>query len=50
MEDNKQRGFDVSLLKDNIDIISSNEALKDVIPIAWSEEVLTGKIKALVGK
>jgi hypothetical protein len=29
-------------------IISSEEALKDIIPINWSKEVLSGKKKVLI--
>ena len=28
--------------------ISSNEALKDVVPIKWSKDVLNGNIKTVV--
>lgn len=31
-------------------IISSEEALKDVVPIPWSEEVLSGKKKVEIKK
>lgn len=31
-------------------VISSDEALKDVIPIEWSEDVLSGKKKVAIDK
>lgn len=30
--------------------ISTEEVLKDVIPINWSDDVLTGKKKVVIGK
>lgn len=31
-------------------IISSSEALKDVIPMQWSDEVINGSKKVIIGK
>ncbi|RMD02724.1 hypothetical protein D9O40_05335 [Clostridium autoethanogenum] len=47
--DNMSRSLNLNKLK-NRDFISlsSKEALKEVIPIDWSEEVLTGKKKVIV--
>lgn len=50
MGENKLKGFNVGLLKDNFEIISLEEALEDVIPIEWSKEALSGKKKVIVSK
>jgi len=43
------QGLDLSALKNRrIATISSEEALKDVIPIDWGEDVLSGKVKVLL--
>lgn len=39
-----------ALGKKNIKIVSSQEALDDVIPIAWGEDVLQGKEKVIAAK
>ncbi|AGY77974.1 hypothetical protein [Clostridium autoethanogenum] len=45
------RSLDSNKLKNRKFIsISSKEALKEVIPIDWSEDVLTGKKKVIVNK
>lgn len=45
------RRLDMSKLKNRkIGTISSEEALKDVIPINWSEDVLSGKKKAIISR
>lgn len=48
-EDDMSRSLNLNKLK-NRDFISlsSKEALKEVVPIDWSEEVLTGKKKVIV--
>ncbi|AGY78002.1 hypothetical protein [Clostridium autoethanogenum] len=48
-EDGMSRSLNLNKLK-NRDFISlsSKEALKEVVPIDWSEEVLTGKKKVIV--
>ncbi len=50
MEDNRN-GYieiDISKLKHKPNPVPSQEALKDVIPIDWPEDVLTGKKKVIV--
>lgn len=43
------RGLDLSKLSGKkFKFISSEEALKDITPISWSEDVLSGKKKVLV--
>lgn len=45
------RRLDFSKLKHRMgNIISTEEALKDVTPIQWPEEVLTGKKKVIITK
>lgn len=44
------KGLDVRKIKNRENtIISSKEALKDVVPINWSKNVLSGKKKVTVG-
>ena len=31
-------------------IISSNEALKDIVPIKWSDDVINGRKKVTIGR
>ena len=31
-------------------IISSNEALKDIVPIKWSDDVIKGRKKVTIGR
>lgn len=45
------RRLDMSKLKDRkIGTMSSEEALKDIIPINWSEDVLSGKKKVIISR
>lgn len=39
-----------ALGKKNVKIVSSKDALKDVIPIAWGEDVLQGREKVIVAE
>lgn len=49
MEDEKQtKPVDINKLKRSNKAISSEEALKDIIPIDWPEEVLRGEKKIVV--
>lgn len=47
-EDSKDRKYRPFYRRDKI--ISSKEALKDVIPIEWSEDVLSGEKKVVIAK
>lgn len=50
MNDKKYEGLNLNILKSKKSrIISSEEALKDIIPIEWSDEVLEGKEKVIIG-
>lgn len=50
MEKKNCKSLDLSKLQNKKSvIISSKEALRDVTPITWSEEVLAGKKKIIVG-
>lgn len=50
MKDKKYEGINLDILKSKKSrIISSEEALKDVVPIEWSDEVLEGKEKVVIG-
>lgn len=43
------RGLDLNKLKNRPHkVVSSEEALKDVIPFEWSKEVLEGKKKVII--
>jgi hypothetical protein len=49
MENNNTKKLDLSVLKNKKRIsMSSKEALKDVTPIDWPEDVLSGKRKVIV--
>lgn len=49
MDEKKHKSFDLSLLEDRKTIImTSKEALEDVTPFDWSEDVLNGEAKVLV--
>ncbi len=39
-----------ALSKKNVKIISSKDALKDVVPIPWEEDVLEGNRRVIVAK
>ncbi|GAA6447303.1 hypothetical protein K170097C1_56940 [Hungatella effluvii] len=39
-----------SLGKKNVKIVSSEEALKDVIPMKWEEDTIQGRTKVTVTK
>jgi len=46
----KFRSLDISKINTKkYIIVSSEEALKDIIPINWAKDVLSGKKKVLVG-
>lgn len=43
--------FDLNvIMKKNAKVISSEEALKDVNPVEWSEDILQGKEKVVIKK
>jgi hypothetical protein len=45
----KFRSLDINKLNSKrYTIVSSEEALKDIIPINWSKDVLSGKRKVLI--
>lgn len=46
------KGLDINKLLQTkkFEVISSEKALKDVIPIDWSEDVLSGKKKVILTK
>lgn len=49
MDEKKHKSFDLSQLAGKqADIVSSKEALKDVTPFDWSEDVLNGNKKVLI--
>lgn len=51
MNNKEYRQFDINRIKNKQSkIVSSEEALKDVTPIKWSEDVLLGKRKITVGE
>lgn len=51
MNNKKLKSLDLNTLKNKKTIIvSSEEALKDVTPIDWSEDVLSGKKKVTLYK
>ena len=44
------RRLDFSKLKFSENIKSTEEALKDIVPIQWSEEILSGKKQVTITK
>ena len=52
MNDNAKeyRRLDFSKLKFSENIISTEEALKDITPIQWSDEILSGRKKVTITK
>ena len=52
LKDGRQgyRRLDMSKLKFSDKKISTEEALADVTPIPWSEEVLSGKKKVIISR
>ena len=51
MSENKQtyQRLDLEKLKSRITkVITTEEALKDVVPMEWPEEVMTGKQKIII--
>lgn len=44
------RRLDLSKLRFSENIISTEEALKDIAPIQWSEEILSGRKKIEITK
>lgn len=50
-ERKEYRKLDMSKLKSRKrSTISTEESLKDIIPINWNDEVLNGKKKVIIGK
>jgi len=50
MKNQKLKPLDLTKLKNKQSkFISSKEALADVTPITWNEDVLTGKKRVIVG-
>ncbi|MCD3194800.1 hypothetical protein G8S49_06095 [Clostridium botulinum C] len=46
---NKLKSFNLNILQNKkTTIVSTQDSLKDVTPINWSEEVLSGKKKVLL--
>ncbi|EDS77126.1 hypothetical protein [Clostridium botulinum] len=46
---NKLKSFNLNILQNKkTTIVSTQDSLKDVAPINWSEEVLSGKKKVLL--
>lgn len=49
MDDNKKKRLDLEILKSKKSkIVSMEDALKDVEPIEWTEDVIEGKKKVLI--
>jgi len=47
---NEYRRLDFSKLNFSEKVVTSNEALRDVIPINWSDDVLQGKKQVVIKK
>jgi len=49
IENKEYRRLDITKLRSKkSSVISSEESLKDIVPIDWSDEVLSGKKKVII--